>query len=121
MSEVLDAKSKLATEVKDIRDLLAEVCQRLAKLPRSTVATRQLSLILSKMDQWLAEFGPKPAVDESEPNRDEIDDALSAYRDRGFVGLTVRQRFIIEWFDRNYRMRPFHRTDRNGVSSRASV
>lgn len=109
MSEVLEAKAKIAQEVQATRELLLESCQRLAKLPRSTVATRQLNLILTKLDQWLAEFGPKPSIDESEPSRDEIDAALRAYRSRGFAALSVREQFIVEWFDKTYRTSSFSR------------
>lgn len=103
MSETLEAKAKLSEEVAALRGMLAELCLKFAEQPRSAVATRQLKYILSKMDQWLATFGPKPELDMSEPSREEVDDALLAYREKGFRGLSARERFVIEWFDRRYR------------------
>jgi hypothetical protein len=103
MTETLEAKAKLATEVAALRGMLAELCIQFSTQPRSAVATRQLKYILSKMDQWLATFGPKPEVDITDPTREEIDDALLAYREKGFRGLSARERFVIEWFDKEYR------------------
>lgn len=103
MSEALEAKAKIAEDVGELREMLADICLRLAQQPRSAVATRQLKYILSKMDQWLASFGPKPEVDTSEPDRDEIDSMLIAYREKGYRGLSQRERFVLEFFDRRYR------------------
>ena len=120
--ETPDSKLTVAKDVADLRELLAELCLRLSAQPRSAVASRQLKYILSKMDQWLASFGPKPEVDISEPARDEIDDALLAYREKGWRGLSQRERYVVEWFDREYRpqRRSFRVDHADGYERRAA-
>lgn len=118
MPEALKAKIDIFNDVEPILDLLRETHQKLDALPRSTVAARQLHLIISKLAGWKTAYEPLRAQDKpdmphiglaedrqdskSVPTLHEIDLALKAYRRAGYFGLNPREKFCIEYFDQNY-------------------
>lgn len=98
MSDLLEEKSKVIREVASLRELMTETHRRFAALPRSTTASRQLFLIIAKMDQWIAAFGPSNVVD-MVPDKDEIVRVLRSYNRMGNGALTRREQFVLQWLD----------------------
>ena len=72
MSDVLESKASVISEVLPVCELLGELHSKLAEQPRSTTATRQLGTIIKKLEGWHEAFTlepsvpPKPSVDKEE-------------------------------------------------------
>lgn len=120
MADALKVKVEVFQEVEPILELLREVHGRLDALPRSTVAARQLHLIISRLATWKTAYEPlqaKPKADVAilptnpsagalaPPSRYEIDLALKSYRRNSYFGLSEREKFCIEYFDKTYHNR----------------
>lgn len=108
-----DEKAKVIHEVQPIRELLAEVHSRLQEIPRSSVAARQLSVIIAKLEVWHKTYGPTEhhepvghpqnvSIMQREFSLTDTDKALTAYKRHGYFGLSDREKAIIQWFDRRY-------------------
>jgi hypothetical protein len=108
MPQTLIEKARIIREVEPIVDMLNELKQQLDQLPRTAVATRQLGVIICKLVAWRETYEPRAGAEQSEvvsavPDRDEIDHTLKAYRRNGYFGLTDREKYVIDFFDKNYR------------------
>lgn len=108
MPAALQDKARVIQEVEPIVELLADVKRELETLPRSAVATRQLGVIICKLVAWRETYEPRVGNTEQNddinevPQRDEIDRVLKAYRRNGYFGLTDREKYVLEFFDRHY-------------------
>lgn len=100
-------KARVIQQVEPVVELLHEIRAELDDLPRSAVATRQLSVIICKLVAWRETYEPKAGLDKEEeisavPDRDEIDRTLKAYRRGGFFNLTDREKHVLQFFDQHY-------------------
>lgn len=103
------AKNAIFAETLPIRELLEETLRKLQMQPKTTVACRQLAVIVDHLSVWQKRYMPDlaAAIDKTSPEnpytREQLDTMLSAYRQNGYFGLTDEQKVMIDWFDRNYR------------------
>lgn len=98
-------KDDLIAEVESITELLTETQERLSQLPRTSTASKQLSVILNRLEGWRRTFGPTKHLPIPKGERfghQEVDKALKAYRKYGYFGLTEDQKEAIQWFDKHY-------------------
>lgn len=108
MSPQPQNKQSIFAETLPISELLQETYQKLQHQPRSTVACRQLAVIIGHLDIWQKRYMPDltAASSSDDPNlpysRNQIDDALKTYRENGYFGLPDEKKQILDWFDNNY-------------------
>lgn len=102
-------KDDIINEVEGIRELLTETQERLAMLPRTQTATRQLSVIVNRLEGWERTFGPTRLIKLHSPmpkgcpfSQAQIDRALKAYRKYGYRGMTREQKEAFRWWDEHY-------------------
>lgn len=103
----LTEKARIIKEVEPVAELLEDIKAQLDELPRSSVATRQLAVIICKLRTWQETYEPRTGSEQKEelgevPPREEIDRVLKAYRRNGYFGLTDREKYVLEFFDRHY-------------------
>lgn len=98
-------KDDLIAEVETITEMLGEAQNRLATLPRTATAARQLSVIVNRLEGWKRTFGPTknaPIPKGERFSHQEVDRALKAYRKFGYFQLSDEQKEAIQWFDQHY-------------------
>lgn len=70
------AKQKVISEVDPIIELLTEVHDRLAAIPRSATAARQLSVLIAKLRAWKIAYEPGETSSEEKHRQTENNDEL---------------------------------------------
>jgi 5-bromo-4-chloroindolyl phosphate hydrolysis protein len=99
-------KETIIQEVETIAEMLTEATDRLAELPRTATAARQLSVIVNRLEGWKRTYGPTkhlPIPKGERFSHQDVDRALKAYRKYGYFGLSEEQKEAVRWFDEHYR------------------
>lgn len=98
-------RESIIAEVETITEMLTEATDKLATLPRTATAARQLAVIANRLEGWQRTYGPTktaPIPKGERFSRQEVDKALKAYRKYGYFGLSEDQKEAIRWFDEHY-------------------
>lgn len=99
-------KDTIIQEVETIAEMLTEATDKLAELPRTATAARQLSVIVNRLEGWKRTYGPTkhlPIPKGEKFSHQDVDKALKAYRKYGYFGLSPEQKEAVRWFDEHYR------------------
>lgn len=99
-------KETIIQEVETIAEMLTEATDKLAELPRTATAARQLSVIVNRLEGWKRTYGPTkhlPIPKGEKFSHQDVDKALKAYRKYGYFGLSPEQKEAVRWFDEHYR------------------
>lgn len=99
--KVAPQKLTIIREVEPVKDLLVEIKSKLQDTPRSKYAAQNLSQIINKLDKFSETFMPQKTAS-VDPSRQEIDEVLIRYKEQGYFALSEREKFVINYFDRNY-------------------
>lgn len=91
---------------------LVKILHELEVIPRTTVAARQLSVIISHLEIWQKRYMPEPEEviyqGHQAYSRVKVDSVLAKYREQGYFALDQEEKKVIEWFDEKYGVSKSH-------------